>query len=212
MSDSKKAKQQDPKTDEPKSDDLAQKVAEAEKAEILKQVQDDKKVAGMTDKQEIPAEVGTSDNQEIPASAGMKRIEELTNHLARCMADLQNYKRRSEEDKGRFVKFANAELLKVLLPALENLDRSCKHLPDTLKEDAWAQGVLHTQADLTKALANLGVKRIETVGQKLDLNFHEVLMQGPGEKEVIVEELDPGYTLNGELLKAAKVKVGDGSK
>jgi len=192
---------------------------------------DPKKHKAQTTEPKEESEVRTQDSaeQEIPASAGMKndaemtdegkdqgesqkRIEELTNHLARCMADLQNYRRRSEEDKGRFVRFANVELLKILLPALENLDRSCKHLPETLKEDAWAKGVLHTQADIAKAMDRIGVKRIETVGKKMDLKFHEVLMQGPGEKEVITEELDPGYTLNGETIKAAKVKVGDGTE
>lgn len=141
-----------------------------------------------------------------------KKIDELTNHLARCMADLQNYRRRAEEDKVRFVKFANAELLKALLPALENLDRTCKHLPENLKDDAWAKGVLHTQADLWKALDKFGVKKIAAVGQKLDLKFHEVLMAGPGEKDVVIEELDPGYTIHGETLRAAKVKVGDRSQ
>ncbi|MBI5422214.1 nucleotide exchange factor GrpE [Candidatus Peregrinibacteria bacterium] len=150
--------------------------------------------------------------QSAAIDEGTKKVDELTNALARCMADLQNYRRRSEEDKARFVKFANAELLKVLLPALENLDRSCKHLPEELKENAWAKGVLHTQSDLTKALALLGVTKIETVGKKLDLKFHEVLIQGPGEKDVIIEDLDPGYLVNGEVLKAAKVKVGDGTK
>ena len=193
MTEPKKAKHNDPK-----NDDLAKKVEEAKKQDSTKQ--------------EIPAFAGMTEGAGIKNETEMKKIEELTNHLARCMADLQNYRRRSEEDKGRFVKFANAEMLKILLPAIENLDRSCKHLPDNLKEDAWAKGVLHTQADLTKALAIIGVKWIETVGKKMDLKFHEVLMQGPGEKEVITEELDPGYTLNGETIKAAKVKVGDGTK
>jgi molecular chaperone GrpE len=171
-------------------DPLAEKVAEAKKQD---------------------SEVRSQESAKADEEA-KKKIEELTNHLARCMADLQNYRRRSEEDKGRFVKFANAEMLKVLLPALENLDRSCKHLPDDLKENSWTKGVLHTQADLAKALERIGVKRIVTVGQKIDLKFHEALIAGPGEKDIIVEELDPGYTLNGETIKAAKVKVGDGSK
>ena len=49
------------------------------------------------------------------------KINELTDALARAMADLQNYKRRNEEDRGRFAKFANIELLKTLLPTLDNL-------------------------------------------------------------------------------------------
>jgi molecular chaperone GrpE len=185
--------------DSAKTDDLAKKVEEARKQ--------DSEVRS-------PSSAEATEGKQESAKAddeSKKKIEELTNHLARCMADLQNYKRRSEEDKVRFVKFANAELLKILLPALENLDRSCKHLPGSLKEDAWSKGVLHTQADLQRALSTIGVRRIETVGKKLDLKFHEVLMQGPGEKGVVTEELDPGYTINGETLKAAKVKVGDGS-
>ncbi len=159
-----------------------------------------------------PSEISVGGATENPSDQGVQKIADLTNALARCMADLQNYRRRSEEDKGRFVKFANAELLKTLLPALENLDRSCRHMPESLKEDAWAKGVLHTQTDLTKALALIGVTKIETVGKKLDLKFHEALIQGPGEKDMITEELDPGYLVNGEVLKVAKVKVGDGMK
>jgi molecular chaperone GrpE len=175
--------------------------------------QDPKQDSGVGTPASAEATAGGQDSaKQEAANEANKKIEELTNHLARCMADLQNYRRRSEEDKGRFVKFANAEMIKILLPALENLDRSCKHLPEALKEDAWAKGVLHTQVEITKAMDKIGVKRIETVGKKMDLKFHEVLMQGPGEKEMITEELDPGYTLNGETIKAAKVKVGDGSK
>ncbi len=213
MIDPKKTKHHDPKQDSgvrsqdsAKADDLSKKVEEAQKKDSEVKNQE-------SAKQEIPASAGMTEGAGMKnEDESKKKIEELTNHLARCMADLQNYRRRSEEDKGRFVKFANAEMIKILLPALENLDRSCKHLPSALKEDAWAKGVLHTQAEIAKAMDKIGVKRIETVGKKMDLKFHEVLMQGPGEKEMITEELDPGYTLNGETIKAAKVKVGDGTK
>jgi len=221
----KKTKTHDPKKDEKKipptqEDELLKKVHEAAKADQETQDQAAKqakaepssaKASEVPDENKKKIEPSSAKATEAQLNENNKRIEELTNHLARCMADLQNYRRRSEEDKGRFVKFANAEMLKVLLPAFENLDRSCKHLPDNLKEDSWAKGVLHTQADLWKALEKLGVKKIETVGKKLDLKLHEALIAGPGEKDVILEELDPGYTINGETLKAAKVKVGDGN-
>ena len=128
------------------------------------------------------------------------------------MADFQNFKRRAEEDKMRFVKFANAELLKELLPIIDNFDRSCQHIPEGLKEDAWTKGVIHTHDDLMKALEKIGVKKMETVGQKLDPVKHEALISAPGEKDVIIEVLEPGYTYNDTTIKAAKVKVGDGNK
>lgn len=134
----------------------------------------------------------------------------LKEALARTMADFQNFKRRADEDKMRFVKFANADLLKELLPIIDNFDRACVHVPDELKEDVWAKGVVSTHDELMKALTKIGVKKTETVGQKFDPTKHDALMQAPGEKDVIVEELEPGYIYNGDTIKAAKVKVGNG--
>ncbi|MBU0705768.1 nucleotide exchange factor GrpE [Patescibacteria group bacterium] len=138
------------------------------------------------------------------------RIEELTGQLARAMADLQNFKRRNEDEKASFVKFANAELLKIILPILDNLDRSVTHLPEELKDNEWTKGMLQIHNDLLKTFEKLGIKKIKTVGEKLNPKMHEALMAGPGEKDVIVEEFEPGYTLFDDVIKVAKVKVGDG--
>jgi molecular chaperone GrpE len=140
------------------------------------------------------------------------KIEELTGQLARAMADLQNFKRRSEEEKASFVKFANSEMLKTILPILDNLDRSVTHLPDELKDNEWTKGMLQIHDDLIKTFEKLGIKKIKTVGEKLDPNLHEAMLAGPGDKDVIVEEFEPGYTLQDDVIKVAKVKVGDGSK
>jgi molecular chaperone GrpE len=169
-------------------DDLAAKIQEASKK----------------DKEAKEAEVKKDEAQ--------VKIEELTASLQRCMADMQNYKRRAEEDKMRFVKFANGELLRMLLPIIDNFDRACQHLPENLKEDVWAKGVVHTHDELMKAVTKIGVKRIETVGKKLDPSKHEAVLAGPGEKDVITEEFEPGYSYHEETLKPAKVKVGNGEK
>lgn len=135
---------------------------------------------------------------------------ELTNQLARAMADLQNFKRRSEEEKASFVKFANAELLKTILPILDNLDRSVTHLPEELQDNEWAKGMLHIHDDLIKTFEKLGIEKIKTVGERLDPTKHEAMLTGPGEQDVILEEFEPGYTLLDDVIKVAKVKVGDG--
>lgn len=140
------------------------------------------------------------------------KIEELTGQLARAMADLQNFRRRSEEEKASFVKFANAEMLKMILPILDNLDRSITHLPAEMKDNEWAKGMTHIHADLLKTFEKLNITKIKTVGEKLDPKKHEALMAGVGEKDIVVEEFEPGYMIGDEVLKVAKVKVGDGSK
>lgn len=159
------------------------------------------------------AEEEDKKQQQVQSDEGSKdaKIEELQEQLARCLADLQNYKRRSEEEKANFVKWANAEMLKNILPVLDNLDRSVTHLPEELKGNEWTKGMLQIHEDLMKTFEKLGIKKITTIGEKLNPNLHEAMLTGPGEKDMIVEEFEPGYTINEEVLKVAKVKVGDGT-
>lgn len=171
--------------------------------ENLKKNTEPEEVKDEEDEEEI-AVTSTTDERD-------QKIEELTNALARAMADLQNFKRRSEEEKGSFIRFANSELLKSLLPFVDNLERSVSHLPETLKEDTWAKGIVHIHTDLLKTMETLGIKKIKTVGEKLNPEKHEGLMSGPGEKDVIIEEFEPGYLLGDTVIKVAKVKVGNGT-
>ncbi|MCK5607825.1 nucleotide exchange factor GrpE [Candidatus Pacearchaeota archaeon] len=169
---------------------------------------DDKKEK---DELQEKVEVAQQEDSEQQEEQQINETEQLKEQLARCMADMQNMKRRAEEDKMRFVKFANAELLKAILPVVDNFDRACQQVPENLKEDGWATGVIKTHDELMKALEKMGVARIATVGEKLDPTKHEAVLQGEGEQDVITEEFEPGYSYNGETLKAAKVKVGNGS-
>lgn len=159
------------------------------------------------------AQTADQANQQVQNDADAKdaKIEELKDQLARAMADLQNFRRRSEEEKASFVKWANAELLKNILPILDNLDRSVIHLPDELKENEWTKGMLQIHNDLLKTFEKLGIKKIKTLGERLNPKKHEALIAGPGEKDMITEEFEPGYTLGDEVIKVAKVKVGDGT-
>ncbi len=176
-----------------KDDDLQKKVEEAKAAD------EDQNAVGT---QQAASEQQAADSED--------RAEQLKEQLARCMADIQNMKRRAEEDKFRFIKFANAEMLKMLLPIIDNFDRACQQVPEDLKENSWCTGVVSTHDELMKALERLGVKRIATVGEKLDTTKHEAMLSDAGKKDVILEELEPGYTYHEETIKPAKVKVGDG--
>lgn len=184
-------------SDEPNKDEPIEEKDEL-KDELAKKLEAAQAEADLT--QENEAEKKTAESQ----------VDELKDALARCMADMQNFKRRTEEDKIKWIKFANYELLKTLLPIIDNFDRACQQVPENLKEDSWAKGVVQTHDELMKALDRVGVKRIEAVGKRLDPNVHEAVMQSEGEKDMILEEFEPGYTYHDQTLKAAKVKVGSG--
>ncbi len=137
------------------------------------------------------------------------KLNEMVNISKRALADLQNYKRHTEEEKAAFVTFANAELVHAILPALDNFDRAMKHEP---KDAEWAKGVEQTYKHMLGELEKRGLEPIETTGQKFDPKIHEALLTAPGEKDMVLEELEKGWMLGERVIKPARVKVGDGTK
>lgn len=137
--------------------------------------------------------------------------DERTQAAQRALADLQNFKRRTEEERSRFAQMAAAHMAKAILPALQNFELAFKHSPESEDGKKWAESIQNIHQQLTKDLGNQGLTKIETVGQKLDPQIHEALLQGPGEENVIIEELEPGYKLGEHVIKPARVKVGNGS-
>jgi molecular chaperone GrpE len=136
-----------------------------------------------------------------------KELEEMTNLSRRALADLQNYKRRSGDEKAAFIKFANAALMQELLPSIENIYRALDY---ENKDAQWTAGVEQTLIQLVQTLEKVGLKAIETEGRMFDPNLHEALLTAPGEKDKILSELEKGYTFNGRVIKQAKVQVGNG--
>ena len=138
-----------------------------------------------------------------------KRLEEMTKIAQHALADLQNVQRRSEEDKKNWILYANAELLRELLPAIDNMNRALTHEP---KDEEWTKGIEQTMRQFWQILEKRNLKIIETKDQKFDPKIHEALMTGPGEKDMILEEFEKGYMLGEKVLKPARVKVGNGVK
>jgi len=163
-------------------------------AEKLKQAQE------AADKQDSP---DTSEQLE-------EELQKMTELAKRTMADLENYRRRQEEERSTWFNMANAELLKQILPIIDNFDRAKSHIPEGAKD--WAQGVTMCIDQLHKVMDNSGVMKIETVGKTFNPDHHEALIQGPGEKDIVIEELEKGYMLGNRVIRHAKVSVGNGEK
>lgn len=137
------------------------------------------------------------------------KIAELTEALQRERADATNIRRRHEEDRAKMAEFYKAMVVQELLPALDNLERSFKHVPKDLKDHDYVKGVQAVLKQFEQSFAQLGVKRIKTVGEVFDPKLHEAIHMedGDGTVEVVCEELQPGYTLGDEVIRHAMVKV-----
>lgn len=138
-------------------------------------------------------------------------IGELTLDLQRTRADFENYRKRTEQDLARTREAGKAGAILKLLPVIDNIERAIVHVPENLKEDKWAQGVTNLVKNLEKSMEALGVSRIiATPGTPFNPELHEAIMseEGDGEEEIISEELQAGYKLNGTVIRHSMVKVG----
>jgi len=125
--------------------------------------------------------------------------QELTNSLQRLQAEFENFRRRTEKEKSEIISNANEKIISELLEVLDNFELSLKHNED--------KGITIIHNELKKILEKQGLKKIEAKGT-FNPKFHEVLIQEPGKKDnIILEELQKGYTLNDRLLRASKVKI-----
>jgi molecular chaperone GrpE len=138
------------------------------------------------------------------------RIEELTVDLQRLRADFENYRKNADEQKIAMRQFGAEEMLKKFLGVVDNIERAVKNVPQELQDNAWVQGVENLGGNLDKILSEIGVERIDaSAGAEFNHEIHNavVMDEAEGETEVIAEELQAGYKLDGKVLREAMVRV-----
>lgn len=174
------------KPDPTKKDDLAAKVQAAQMHDA-KLLELEKKIAELQD-----------------------QLKKATEIASRSQAELQNAKMRLEREASEIRKFSSEVALLRLLPTIDNLQRALKHLPAELAQDNWVRGIVALEQEFLKQVGDMGLKRFESLGQPVDAERHEVLMQVEGEAGKVIEVLEDGYELHGKVVRPAKVKVGSG--
>lgn len=138
------------------------------------------------------------------------QITALTDDLKRAQADFINYKRRTEADKQQLIRFGREAAVMSLLPVIDNIERALAHLPRELEKNDWAIGVRSVAKQVHDSLKAIGVEKVNSLGEEFDPNLHDAVgvEEGDGKKEIVVEELQPGYTMDGDVIRHATVKVG----
>lgn len=160
----------------------------------------------MTRKSE-PQSDQPQENGEIAAL--QQQVGELTEALQRERADAINIRRRHEEQANGMRTVIKANVVRDLLPVIDNFERALKHVPADLEGNDFIKGVQGIVRQFEKTLADMGVERIATVGQAFDPRYHEAVQmeEGDGSREVVSEELQSGYRIGDEVIRHAMVKV-----
>ncbi len=132
----------------------------------------------------------------------------------RAKADLINARKRDEEERKDLIRFSNERLIEDLIPALDHFDMAMANRELWEKVDKnWRVGVEYIAQNIKKVLEDYGLKVVDPIGQPFDINTQESVehvsvtdRSGAGK---VVAVLQKGYTLNGKVIKVAKVKVGE---
>ncbi len=135
----------------------------------------------------------------------------------RAKADMVNARKRDDEERKEFMKFASGRLIEDLLPVLESFDMAMGNKEAWEKADKnWRIGVEYIYSQLNKALLDNGLEEINPLHEKFDHAKHEAASYEPVTDEKfdqsIVAVIQKGYSLNGKVLKVPKVKVGEFKK
>jgi molecular chaperone GrpE len=150
--------------------------------------------------------------EEAPIAQELQLVEQvaqLTDALQRERADSVNLRRRTDEERSKYATLYKVHVLKDLLPFLDNISRAMTQVPEDLGKHTYIQGIMSVNKQLETALTKIGVTKIPTLGETFDPNLHEAVSveDNGGEVEVVTAELQSGYTLDGEVIRHAMVKV-----
>jgi molecular chaperone GrpE len=153
-----------------------------------------------TIEEQLRAEIDRNDALE-------KDKRELHDRWLRTAAEFENFKKRTKKESDEASTRGREQLLKELLPALDNLERALKHAP---AGDPLAVGVMQTEKQLLQALEKFGVVRFTSVGKPFDPSMHDAIQQvettehAPG---AVAQEFASGYMIGPRLLRPAMVAV-----
>jgi molecular chaperone GrpE len=153
-----------------------------------------------------------ADETEVDATIvdDTSEVDRLKDMAARAQADLQNAKARMEKETQDIRMYAMQGMIEKLLPTVDNFQRAFNHLPDDLKDHDWVKGLQATEQQLMNDLASVGLQKLESMGLPVNSEEHEILQAGEGDKDTVIQVLEDGYTLNGKVIRPAKVVVGQG--
>jgi len=154
-------------------------------------------------------------------------LEEIKNKLAafeessreyqdkyiRLSAEFDNYRKRTLKEKTELIKMANGELLKDILPIVDDFERGLATIEKTEDLDGLKKGVLLIYNKFTEFIRQNGIKEIEAKEKDFDIDFHEALTKIPAPSEdlkgKVVDVIEKGYILNDRVIRYAKVVVGE---
>ena len=180
---------------------------EAETEEIP--VEDGDEEASQDDKKDSKSKTSFFGKKKKEKDKFEQQIEELTDRLKRNMAEFDNFRKRTEKEKSSMYIIGAKDIIEKILPVVDNFERG---LAQATEGDPFAEGMEKIYKQLTTTLESLGVEPIEAVDKEFNPDLHNAVMHVEDESvgdNIIVEELQKGYTYKGFVVRHSMVKVAN---
>lgn len=198
----------DQKVEENKVEE-AQQAPEAAAEEKVEEASDAAAEEQAAAAEQAPA--GESANEQAEEAPAEPTLPDWKGMYARMTADFDNFRKRTAREREDLFKSAAADILKDVLPTVDNLALALEKAAD--KDDPFVKGVKLVYDGLLKMLADHGATPIDSLGEPLDTNFHEAIATLPSPEVPeghVMNEVKRGWLLNGKLLRVAQVVVSAG--
>ena len=139
-------------------------------------------------------------------------IADLQDRVKRQMAEFDNFRKRTEKEKSAMFEMGASDMIKKLLPIVDNFERGFKSVSDEEKETPFAKGMDMVYKQTLKMLEDAGVKPIEALGQEFNPDMHNAVMHVEDDSvgdNIIVEEFEKGYIYRETVIRHSMVKVAN---
>ena len=163
--------------------------------------------------EDSPATEAEDSSVQAELASKTEECKALNDKHLRLAAEFENYKRLIQRDQREQIRFGNEQILKELLPVVDNMERAIKAAQTNGGDSALVQGVELTLKQLSGILVKFGVQAIETAGQEFDPSAHQAVSYGPSNDvpaNKVLDEFQKGYRLHDRILRAAMVSVSSG--
>lgn len=178
--------------------------------EKIKQDVVDEEISEPTEATKEQSEAQNAEESVVDASEVLEELKaDFDNRYKRLQADFENFKRRTNQEKEQLAGFVKGDVLKDLLPVLDNFERAVQ-APAEGDTKVFLDGFIMIHQNLMAMLSKHGLAVIDAVGNPFDPNFHQAIMRVPSdeyESDTVCEVLQTGYTVDGRCIRPAMVKV-----
>ncbi len=161
------------------------------------------------DKEEKPADAKPAETGKLPEEL-VQQKDELFEKLQRVSADYANFQKRVLKQITDTVSYEKEKIIKSLLPALDNFEHTLQNAHSADNTEVLIKGIQIVHDQILDILKSHNVEQIKAVGEKFDPALHQAVMprqEADKENNIVLEEFQTGYKLNGKVIRPSKVVV-----